>query len=284
MSSFFASPTDPWFRIGWLEVGSTLLVVFASIATWVVWAVAPILPQHLALTTDSLAAVQVWRLVTWPLASAPGPWELITLFLFYYFGVGLEQTIGTKKMARLLIGIWASLTAVFLLVSIFTWGALAGLRTIEIVVILVWIAEYPKRPFLFNIPAWVFGIVLVGLEVLNYLAVRSASGLISFLLGLFLVAVIARRLGMLTDIRWIPGRPTRPRPAPMPKHPRERAPRPAAPRAKTPRAQVRQARQQASIQERIDELLDKISEHGIDSLTPAERRELMKLRESRKQR
>ncbi len=284
MSRFFASPTDPWFRIGRLEVGSTMFVVLASVGAWVAWAVAPGLPGMLSLTTDSLAAVQVWRIVTWPLASVPGLWELITLFLFYYFGVDLERTIGAKKMAFLLVGIWASLTAVFLLVSIVSGGSLSGLRTIEIIVLLVWIAEFPNRQFLFGIRAWVFGIILLALEALSYLGARSASGLVSFLLSLFFVAVIARRLGMLSELRWLPGGVGRARPTPRPRASRGNTPRPQAPRVRTPRSQSRQERQWASAQERIDELLDKISEHGLDSLTTAERRELLKLREARKQR
>ncbi len=256
-----------------------MFVVLASAVAWVLWVVAPGLPQMLYLTTDSLAAVQVWRIFTWPLASVPGLWEIITLFLFYYFGVDLERTIGPKKMAWLLVGIWASLTAVFLLVSIFSAGGLAGLRTIEIIVLLVWIAEFPNRQFLFNIKAWVFGVILLALEALSYMQARSASGLVSFLLSLLLVAMIAKRLGMLSELKWIPGQPARRRPAPA-----TRGRKTKAPRARTQRAQARQQKQAASVQERIDELLDKISENGLDSLTPAERRELMKLRESRKQR
>lgn len=268
MSRFFASPADPWFRIGRLDVGSVMFVVLLTGASWLAWVIAPSLPQALALSSDALFAGQVWRLVTWPLASGPSLLGLITLFLFYYFGIELEQMLGARKMAGFLVGIWASLTGVFLLVSLAAPGGLAGLRPIEVVVLLMWIAEYPRRKFLFNIPAWVFGIILLALEVMDFMAARSLPGLVSFVLSLLLVAVIARRLGMLSELAWIPGRPSQRRP-------------PRTPKVK--RTEVRQQRKRVSAQERIDELLDKISEHGLNSLTEAEKRELLKLRESRRQ-
>ncbi len=246
-----------------------MFLVLATLASWVGWAIAPSLPQVLALSADDLAALRIPRLFSWPLASAPSLWSVINVFLFYYFGIELERMIGARKMAWLLVGIWGSLTASFVLVSIVSSdGFLAGLRPIEMVILLLWIAEYPTRRFLFNIPAWVFGIVLLGLEVLSMLGARSISGLFSLLLSLFFVAIIARRLGMLSDHNWLPGRRRRPKPAAKPK---------------MSRAETRQRQRQVSVQERIDELLDKISEHGIHSLTNAERRELEKLRESRRQ-
>ena len=54
---------------------------------------------------------------------------------------------------------------------------------VQFAVLLVWIAEYPDRRFLFNIPAWVFGLVLVALQVLQALAARDLGGLFSLLLG-----------------------------------------------------------------------------------------------------
>ncbi|WP_431977937.1 DUF6576 domain-containing protein [Propioniciclava coleopterorum] len=48
-----------------------------------------------------------------------------------------------------------------------------------------------------------------------------------------------------------------------------------------PRAEQRVAQRRASDAERIDELLEKIGTQGLHSLSPAERRELEKLRQRR---
>ena len=50
---------------------------------------------------------------------------------------------------------------------------LAGIGLIEFMVLLVWIAEYPRRPLFFGIQAWVFGAILLALQVLQLLAARG---------------------------------------------------------------------------------------------------------------
>lgn len=266
MSNLFASrgSGDPWFRLGRLEVTTVMLVVLAVAASWVAWVIAPGLPGLLWFSPDTVAAGQLWRVLTWPLANDISLWSVLTLFFFWYFGTDLELIVGKVRMAWLLAGIWASLTAAATLTAVVLGGgvALAGIGLIEFVVLLLWIAEYPNRRFFFGIPAWLLGIVLVGVQVLLMLASRDAPGLLSLLLSFVLVAMVARRLGLLGEYPWIPGR-TAPRPART-----TRAPR--APRTE---------RRTKSDQERLDDLLDQINARGLDSLSPGQRRELIRLRD-----
>jgi len=132
---------------------------------------------------------------------------------------------------------------------------------VQFAILLLWIAEYPNRRFFFGIPAWVIGLVLVGVQAAGMLASRDGAGLLSLLLGFVLIAMVARRQGLLGEYAAGGGG----------------APRPAAPRV--PRAAARAERRQTSSRERLDELLDRINDHGIDSLSPSERRELMRLRD-----
>ena len=163
-------------------------------------------------------------------------------------------------------------TVLALVVGTFLGGAaLASLGTIQFVVLLLWIAENPRRPFFFGIPAWVIGAVLVAVQVLGFIAARDIVGLFAMLASVLVAGMIARSMGLLSDLTWLPGRRT--------------APRPSAPRAPAAsRSQQRQAQRMTSDAERIDTLLEKISEHGIHSLTPAERKELEKLRQRRQSR
>ncbi|MCW5952076.1 MAG: hypothetical protein KIT69_07445 [Propionibacteriaceae bacterium] len=272
MSGFFAarnSVGDPWFRIGRLEVGTVMAVVLSVVASWLAYVIFPLLPSLLAYVPGLVVEGQVWRLVAWPMANGLGLWGIISLFFFWYFGTDLEQVVGRKPMAWLLVGIWASLTGAATVVSVLLGEgyALAGFGIIQFAVLLIWIAEYPDRRFLFNIPAWIFGLVLVALQVLQALAMRDLGGLLSLALGLVLIAIAARRAGLLTAYKWIPGARTRPKP------------REVAVRPRTTRASARQASRATSDRERLDELLDLINERGIGSLTDSQRKELMRLRE-----
>lgn len=272
MSGLFparGTPGDPWFRLGRLEVGTTMLVVLVVAASWLGWVVAPGLADALAFAPGLVAAGEVWRVVTWPLANGLSLWGVIYLFFFWWFGSELEQAIGRRRMLWFLLGVWGSLTLASAVVGLAVGGGLvlAGIGLIQFTVLLVWIAEYPTRPFFFGIPAWVIGVVLVVVQGLGLVAARSGASLVSLLLSLALVAVVARATGLLGSYEWIPGGRRRTRPA--------RAPR----ATRTSRPKERHDQRRTSDRERLDALLDRINERGLDSLTPSERRELMRLRE-----
>ena len=269
MSGLFASRNssgDAWFRLGRLEVGTVVLVMILVVASWLAWVAAPGLPGALAFSPQAVAAGELWRVFTWPLANGLSLWSVLTLFFFWYFGGELEASIGKVRMAWLLAGVWASLTVAATLAALALGGGLwlAGISLVEFVVLLVWIAEYPDRRFIFGIPAWVLGVVLVAVQALVMIASRDAGALLSLVLSLVLVAIAARRVGLLTGYPWIPGGPSSAR------KPAARAPRSG--RARTPRRDRSDA-------ERLDALLDQINERGIDSLSPGQRRELIRLRD-----
>ena len=271
MSGFFGardSHSEPWFRIGRLEVTTVVLVVLVAVGFGLAWVASPSLPMALRYTVGEVASGELWRLFTWPFAISLDLWTVITLALFWYFGTELERMIGNIRMGWLLLGIWLSLTAAYTVVALILGGGrgLAGLGTIEFLLLILWIAEYPRRPFFFNIPAWVVGAILVGVQVLGLIAARDLSGLLSLLLSFLLVAIVARSVGLLGEYSWIPGRVVRGRPVAA------RAPR-------VPRASARQASRHASDRERLDALLDQINASGLNSLTESQRRELMKLRD-----
>ena len=270
MSGFFAphdNHQEPWFRIGRLEVTTVVLVILAALVAGLAWVAAPTLPARLAYSPELAAGGQVWRVVTWPFAIDLSLWTVITLALFWYFGTDLERLIGRTRMAWLLLGMWASLTAAYTIVALIAGGSgLGGLDFIEFLLLLLWIAEYPSRPFFFSIPAWVVGAILVAVRIFGLLAARDLSGLLSLLFSFVLVAIVARAVGLLGEYAWIPGRVSPGRPV-------------AARGPRTTRASARQASRHASDRDRLDGLLDQINDKGIGSLSEAQRRELLKLRE-----
>ncbi len=267
MNRHFASPEDPWFRLGRLEVSTSALVGLIGVASGLVYVIVPDVWQLLYFYPSLVADGQAWRIATWPLANTV--WVVLTALILWYFGRDLERLIGRYRMLWLIVGAWAGLTIASTLVSLMPaliGPPLAGLDLIEFAILLLWIAEYPARPFFFGIPAWIFGAAIVALQALSMIAARNFGGLLSLVFSLALVAVMARRFGLLSAYDWIPGKPAVRTSAP----PRTRH---------VPRSQVRQEQRRASDREQLDALLDQINDHGIQSLTDAQRKELMRLRD-----
>jgi hypothetical protein len=272
---------DPWFRIGTLEVTTTMFVVIASSVVLVAGAFSPTILDALALYPDRIRVAQIWRILTWPLANDIrfGIWPVVTIFFFWYFGSTLEDDLGRARMARLLAWLTASVGVLAVVISApFGWGApfLAGIGALELIVLVIWIAERPHARFLFNVPAWLFGAIIVAIQLLQLTAYGSWLFLLHFVLSLVVAAVVARQFGLLTEYAAIPhfgggggSRPRQRRPRRQPKASGSVVAGPwtgsSAPRVDSDRAA-------------LDALLDKIGESGMASLTSSERKQLDVLR------
>lgn len=277
--------SNPWFRIGTVDVGTTMLVVLLSVVSLVVFALEPVdkpIQVALAMISEDVAHGQVWRLVTWPLANLfVSFWVVISIFFFWYFGTEIERAIGRFKMAVLLIGTSVLVGAVGTVIDLaspgtFRGGGLAGLSNLGLLLALVFIAEYPNIRFFFGIPGWAIGLVFVGIQIIQLLGYRYLVDLWTFLASLVIVAVMARSVGLLAERSWVPA-------LPKPKLRRRRKNRRGGPAT---RPTVVQGPWQPSAtapvspdQAALDALLDKISATGMDSLSDQERDQLMVLRD-----
>ena len=170
-----------------------------------------------------------------------------------------------------------------------------GLQPVELCVFLVFVAEYPFARFFFNIPAWVFGAVILGIEVIQLLGDRNERGIIFLFTSLAVAAVTARTMGLLHELPWIPALPIGNRRSPRRRTKRSRGssssgggevvagpwttagrtgpvrtppslPQPPAPPPSSTSDQVE-----------LDALLDKISAVGMDGLDADEKRRLNEL-------
>ncbi|MFT3873389.1 MAG: rhomboid family intramembrane serine protease [Nocardioides sp.] len=268
--------SDPWFRIGTLDVNTTTFTSIAAAVMFVVFALVPSLFEALVLDPFLVwRSGQVWRVATWPMANDISFWSVITIFFFWYFGTFLEQTLGRTKMANLLVWVTLCLGVLTVALSVLFQDAVLiryGLGTIGLIVLLLFIAENPYIRFFFNIPGWVIGAIFVALPVLSYLSQRDFVGLVDFVVGLALAAVVARSLGLLRDYHQIPDLAFF----------RHRQPRQAR-RSQGPGTVVSgpwtgSSSQAASDRAKLDDLLDKIGATGMDSLTKSERKQLEVLR------
>ncbi len=272
VSAFFQSQSrdDYWFRLGRFQMTSTLVVVLIGIIGMLSWVFSGGRSDSLAaFIPDFVFSGQVWRIFTWPLAESLGLWQALTLVMLWYFGREIEANIGRNAMARLYGGIWVSLTLSALILGVLLPDVqLAGLNLVQFAILLLFIAENPRRPFFFGIPAWVLGSFLLALQVLQLIGFRAWGNLFVLLFGLLGVAIVARRVGLLTNAAIVP-RGTKPQ--------GRTSRRPSAPRQPS-----RQEKRHVSDEDRMDALLGKISAEGIHSLTKGERAELEKLRQRRR--
>jgi len=278
--------SNPWFRIGTLDVGTTMLVVLLSVVSLVVFALEPVdkpIQTALAMIPTDVAHGQLWRLFTWPLANLyVSFWSVVSIFFFWYFGTEIERSIGRVKMAVLLVGTSALIgvvgTAIDLAIAgqTFYQGGLAGLSGLGLLLALVFIAEYPHIRFFFGIPGWLIGLVLVGIQVITLLGYREIVDLLTFLASLVIVAVMARSVGLLADRSWIPAAPKLKR---RRKPKRTRGTQGSGQTVVPGPWQAPPAPPVSRDQAELDALLDKIHASGMDSLSDHERDQLLVLRD-----
>jgi hypothetical protein len=274
------SASDPWFRIGTLDVNTTVLVVLMCVASMFVWALDPGLVDNLVLYPDLVRSGEIWRVFTWPVANAPSIWTAITVAIFWYFGREIEGLLGRTRFAWFL----AILTVVPGIIGVLLDLPQAGIRPIEFGVFLVFIAEYPFIRFFFGVPGWAIGAIFLGIEVLQLLGLREYKELAFLFLTLATAAVVARSMGLLQSVPWVPkvpvphGRRRRPRSRGAPsgtgrvvEGPWTRTPAPPTALPQPPSGPS------MSDQAELDNLLDKISANGMDGLTADEKRRLNEL-------
>lgn len=270
----------PWFKVGDIDVGTAVLVAGACVLSMFVWAIDQALLEPLVLIADDVRRGQVWRLVTWPFANAPDFWTIITIAIFWYFGRELEGLLGRNRFAWFL----SILTVVPAVIGALVGFNVAGLEYLELGVFIVFIAEHPTARFFFNIPGWVIGAVIVGLQFLQLAGNRNGDGLVFLLVLLATAGLAARGFGLATQLPWIPK-------LPMPGAGATRAPSPKRRRSGGTSTAGRSKQtvvegpwaspsptipspDAAAAQAELDVLLDKISAGGLDSLTADEKRRL----------
>lgn len=290
----FSSPESryggpPWFRVGDLDITTTVLVAGACVLSMFVWAADPDLLSPLLLEPSEIRGGQVWRLITWPLANSPSIWTLITIAIFWYFGRELEGLLGRNRFATFLV-ILTVLPAVIATVADFDLFQSGGISYVELGVFLTFIVEYPQVRFFFGIPGWVIGAVIIGIQLLQLLGLREIDSVLFLLIIIATAAMTARAMGLATSLPWIPK-------LPLPgggtgSGRSSRSPKRSNRRSKQSRRSSAGATvvdgpwqggssapspDAAAAQAELDILLDKISAGGLESLSSDEKRRLNEL-------
>lgn len=204
---------DGWFRIGTLDVTTTALIVGLGIVSMVLYAVDPAIPFKGALLSDLVADGEVWRLVTWPLVNPPALLVAVGLFVFWWLGHLIEEEIGRGPYTIMLAAMTVLPAALVTLIGIDNdpaptagrWAAYAfGTGLLSTALFVVFVIDKPGARFFFGIPAWALAAVLVGIDVLSYLADRAWAELLLLALVIAVACFAARQRGMVERLSFLP--------------------------------------------------------------------------------
>lgn len=296
-------PRDGWFRIGTLDVTTTILVVLVGAISMVLYAIDPSIVFTGAYVSYLVHDGELWRIATWPLANQPGLFEVIDLVVLWWIGNQLEEELGKKPMAVLLGAMTIIPASIVALINLENHAdpsrwvtATAGTSLIVLALIVVFGLHHREARFFFGLPFWAVGLVFVGLQVLQLVGDRAWATLLMLLLVLVVALVGVRQRGMLDNLTFIP------RVAWLSGGPRSPYGEvgSARPRAKKGRGRTRgKGRGSGDVvagpwggatgpggasggltpleQAELDVLLDRISATGIDSLTKGEKARLQDL-------
>ena len=181
-SPFSRGDQDGWFRLGSLEITTTVALAGVAVLMFFVAAFegagGPIF-SALELTDDQIANGQIWRLFTWPIPNQPSIWTFVGIVFFYMIGTQLENFFGRRTYTALVGALLVIPTIIALLVS---FGLneplqLAGIRWVFIGVIAAFVVAFPNAQSFFGIPFWVLAAVIFVLDFLQLLEFRSFAPL-----------------------------------------------------------------------------------------------------------
>ena len=205
---------------------------------------------HLIFTFDSaFRHLHLWTPLTYVLVNPPSLWTIVGCLLLWNFGEAVERHLGRRSFVRLLLLLLLVAPLLVSLIALASGRALAcvGIMPLTFGVFIAFATLYPNAKLsvvILTIDAWVLAAVFVGINALACIGVRDWSSL------LLLAANVGTAYAFIryeTGALKLPSLPKRP-------PPQTRKP---AKKSSTPT---------------VDDILDKISHQGMQSLTPEERR------------
>ena len=66
------------------------------------YAISPSALSNLGFVPELVRDGELWRLITWPIATDPSIWAVISLAFFWIFGHRIEEMIGRVRFTRLI--------------------------------------------------------------------------------------------------------------------------------------------------------------------------------------
>ncbi len=245
------------------------VLALAGAASMILTAILGSASGRLIFTYQGLLDLQVWTPFTYVLVNWPNIWLLIGCFMLWRFGEAVERHLGRRSFVRLLILLLLVSPLLVTAAGLLGWQrGCAGLTELEFGVFIAFATLYPRAQIsliLFTLEVWIIAAIFVAVYALSYVGGRDWISLVIF----------AGQVGTaFAYIRYEQGV------LKLPELPKFKAMRPPASSSSssTARARVSPAVAAATPAKpkknspAVDDILDKISREGMQSLTPDERR------------
>jgi membrane associated rhomboid family serine protease len=252
-----------------------------------------------ALKPDLVLQGEVWRLFT-PLFLHSGLFHLFcNMLVLYWAGSRMEERYGSREFLAfyVLAGLFSSIVYVVAAVSGLSdnVGAVGASGAITAVFVL-FACHHPRQQvwlyFIVPMPIWVLVLIFVGLDMLG--AAQVAAGVPAAPIGYFahLGGALFGGLYYLTSMRITElfrraprAARARPKLRVLPTEPEDDTPTPVGAAVENqPRPKETQEPVDEQLEARLDQVLEKVSKYGQESLTPEEREILFRASEVYKKR
>lgn len=258
-------PIDVTTLLVGVHVGLMILTCFLS-----AFGFAGILEPLIFRSSDVLTLGRVWQIGTYAFVHAPYSagallWFAIEMYMLYAFGREVERFIGRRSFIILYAALLLVPTLVLTAAGLLAPFALAGSATVHLGVFLAFACIYPNvEMFMLRIQTKWIALILVAIDTLAAMAVHDWATLIVLWTTVAVAFFYVRSRGVGPELEWWSA--IKEKVQPKPKF------------HVVPRASARRTVEPENVYESIDPLLEKISKHGINSLTASERRALDRAR------
>jgi len=221
---------------------------------------------------------QIWRVFSYPLINPEQMnffgyiWFVVQMYLLYVFGQEVEKFIGRRGFLLLYSFLLLSIPLTLLVLNVFNYQqTYAGSQSLNFAMFIAFATIYPRAQIFFQFEARWVALVLVIIASLSYLASNFWGGLAVLWVVTGLTVVLLKKAGIGGGFDGFGDAFQKIAPKPKPTTTRRRA-------SSRRRKASPQPEPEVDFHESIDPLLEKISQHGVSSLTKAERERLEKAR------
>ena len=215
-------------------------------------------------SAEVLRAGHVWQLATYAFVHPPSLWFALHLYMLFVFGREVERFLGRRAFLTLYAGLLLLPTFLLTLWGLYGRISYGDSSALHFGIFVAFAAIYPGVELFLRVQAKWVALVFGVISVLQLLAANAWPQLAAFLLSVGFALFYLRMRGIGAELTWLTD--LRQRLAPRPKF------------QVVPRASPRRVVEPENIDDSIDSILEKISKHGIASLTAGERRALDRAR------
>ena len=212
---------------------------------------------------------RVWQIVTYAFVHAPYPpsallWFAVEMYMLFAFGREVERFIGRRAFIVLYaLLLWVP-TLLLTIGGLWTRLGLAGSAALHFGIFIAFAAIHPNVEMLLRIQAKWVALILVAIGTLAALAGHDWAGMIVLWATIATAIAFVRLRGIGPELVWWSDLKSRWQ---------------AKPKFHVvPRDATRRTVEPEDVHDSIDPVLDKISKHGINSLTASERKALDRAR------